>query len=233
MATPKTKAILALLLLVPAPTIGVLAAMVWWPNTRLGLALFSLSKLWLFVFPLLWYVLADRGKLSLSPVRNGGLFAGLVSGGLISLAIAAGYWTLAAHLLDPSVIIRKMHDIGLDSWPAYAAGAAYWTLVNSVLEEYVWRWFVGRQCEVLMRPSLAAVCAAGLFTLHHSVALQVYCNAAAVLICSCGVFLGGLVWSFLYMRYRSIWAGYLSHAIVDLCIFLIGATIVFGTHATR
>jgi membrane protease YdiL (CAAX protease family) len=32
----------------------------------------------------------------------------------------------------------------------------------------------------------------------------------------------------MYIKYRSIWPGYVSHALVDLCIFGLGAYIVFG-----
>jgi membrane protease YdiL (CAAX protease family) len=51
---------------------------------------------------------------------------------------------------------------------------------------------------------------------------------AATAICSAGIFIGGSVWSYMYVRYESIWPGYLSHAIVDLCIFGIGAFMIFG-----
>jgi len=37
----KPKAALALLLLVPAPSLGAAAAMLWWPGTTLGAAIFG------------------------------------------------------------------------------------------------------------------------------------------------------------------------------------------------
>jgi membrane protease YdiL (CAAX protease family) len=105
--------------------------------------------------------------------------------------------------------------------------AAYWILVNSVLEEYVWRWFCVKQCEILMRPSLAVLCSALFFTLHHVVAMRVYLRTTTVLACAFGVCLGGAIWSAMYIRYRSVWPGYISHAIVDLCIFAIAASMLF------
>ena len=50
--------------------------------------------------------------------------------------------------------------------------AAYLTLLNSLLEEYVWRWFVFRRAEELLSGRRAVVLAALLFTVHHSVALR-------------------------------------------------------------
>ena len=53
-------------------------------------------------------------------------------------------------------------------------------------------------------------------------------GTAATALCSFGIFLGGAIWSGLYVKYRSIWPCYLSHAIVDLCVFAIGAWMMFG-----
>jgi membrane protease YdiL (CAAX protease family) len=106
-------------------------------------------------------------------------------------------------------------------------GALYWILVNSVLEEYVWRWFCVKQCEQLFSKRTAIVCSALFFTLHHIVAMASFFGPTVVSVCALGVFVGGAVWSTLYVKYRSIWPGYVSHAIVDLCIFGIGAAILF------
>ena len=78
-----------------------------------------------------------------------------------------------------------------------------------------------------MRPA-AVVASAACFTLHHVIALQVYFAPLAVVLCSIGVFIGGAVWSAMYMRYRSVWPGFVSHAVVDLCIFGLGAWMIFG-----
>ena len=66
------------------------------------------------------------------------------------------------------------------------------------------------------------------FSVHHFIALQAFCAAPFAVACSVGVFFGGATWSFMYPRYRSIWPGYLSHAVVDLCVFGIGAAMLFG-----
>ena len=224
----RRKALIALLLLVPAPTLGALAGMVWFPKTFFGAALFAASKCWLFGVPVIWLFIVDRQPTSLSPARNGGFITGLVSGLAMSLGILAAYVTWGSLLIDRHLLLSKMAAIGLNSPPVYIGCAAYWIMVNSVLEEYVWRWFVVEKCAILSRPPIAAICAALFFTLHHVVALQVYCGTTAVIICSTGVLIGGLTWSYMYVRYRSIWPGYISHAIVDLCIFGIGAYLIFG-----
>ncbi len=224
----KHKAILSLLLLIPAPSIGVFCGMVLFPNSALGTALFSFSKVWLLALPVAWYLFVDKGKFSLSPARKGGFGFGLLSGGVITAIILTAYFLVGGFFLDKSILIEKMNEIGLALPTRYIAGALYWICVNSILEEYVWRWFVVRQCESVFKPVAAIVASALFFMLHHIVAMKVYMGWDATLICSAGIFIGGALWSWMYVKYESIWPGYLSHAIVDMCIFGIGAIMIFG-----
>ncbi len=223
----KNKALLSLLLLVPAPSVGVIAGMVLWPDAPVGKAVFAFSKLWLFALPVLWYLCVDRCKLSLSPARKGGFGFGALSGGIITAIIAAAYFLLGPRFLADGRLAAKMADIGLDNPWVYAAGAAYWICVNSVLEEYVWRWFVTRQCEALLKPTAAVIVSAACFTLHHAIALNTFMPPVATIACSAGIFIGGALWSWMVVKYESIWPAYLSHAMVDLAIFAIGAWMVF------
>ena len=224
----KGKAALALALLVPAPSLGVLAGMIALPDHPAGQAIFALSKAWLFALPVVWLKCVEKGRPSLSPLRRGGLGAGLASGMAMSAAILAAYWALGSRMIPRDVFAAKLAEVGLTDWRLYLAGAIYWVLVNSVLEEYVWRWFCTEQCGRLLRPWAAVVASALCFTLHHVLALSVFFPPAVVAACSAGVVAGGVAWSWLYVRYGSIWPGYLSHAIVDVAVFGIGAALLFG-----
>jgi len=152
---------------------------------------------------------------------------GAVSGVCISAAIAVVYITLGGRLIDLSFMRERIAAVGLANAGAYTLAALYWIGINSILEEYVWRWFVFKKCEIVFGRPLAVFTSAMFFTLHHIVAMNVYLDGAALVLCAAGVFTGGVVWSHMYFRFRSIWPGYVSHAIVDLCIFLIGAHIMF------
>ena len=55
----RPNAILALSLVVPAPTLGVLAAM-WLLQGRTGQSIYFLSKLWIIALPALWLYRVDR-----------------------------------------------------------------------------------------------------------------------------------------------------------------------------
>jgi membrane protease YdiL (CAAX protease family) len=227
-STQRRRAILALGLLVPAPSLGTLTAMVLVPGSPIGSAIFIACKIWLFALPAVWHLWIDRKPVSLSPAKNGGFMMGAITGIAISVAIVSAYSLFGTALLDVTVLRDKVEAMGLANPVYFALGAAYWILINSVLEEYVWRWFCVTKARQLMPKSAAVLVAALFFTLHHIIALSTYFGPVGVAICSAGVFVGGALWGWMYLRYRSIWPPYLSHAIVDVAVFGIGAWVLFA-----
>ncbi len=225
--------LLALILLVPAPTIGVGLAMSFAPTagTWIGQLAYGAAKLWILAMPLCWLLFVERAALSWSPPRLGGFGAGAAIGVAVSLAILGTYALLGDRLIDPATVREAAERSGIASPGRYIALAIYIATVNAVLEEYVWRWFVFRQCERIlpaMRGLVAVALSALLFTVHHVFALGAQLEGIAIVLGSLGVFAGGAIWSWCYLRYRSIWPGYVSHAIVDVAVFAIGWHLIFG-----
>lgn len=223
------RAALALLLLVPAPSLGAAASMLWWPGTPWGQGLFVAAKLWIVALPIAWWFGVERGRPSGSPAKRGGFGVATVLGIAIAGFIALAYAiTRGMGLIDPQVVASRAAETGLDDLRLYLLGAVYWVTLNSLIEEFVWRWFVFRQFEVLVGGA-PAVAAAGLaFAAHHVIALAVQFSAPMAALGSLGVLVGGVIWSWLYLRYRSIWPCYVSHAIADVPIFVIGYRLIFG-----
>jgi membrane protease YdiL (CAAX protease family) len=224
----RRSALLMLLLVLPAPTIGNLAAVLWWPGTALGQTVFVATKIWTLALPLVWLRWVARQPLSWSPPRNGGLGLGALTG-LAILAIIGGIYLLFGQQLVPTAEVREMaRSTGLSSRTMYLAGAAYWICVNSVLEEYVWRWFVFARLADLV-PTRWAVLGSGLgFTLHHIAAISIYLPGPTAGLATLGILVGAGVWSWLYARYGSIWPGYLSHVGADVAVFAIGYHLIFA-----
>jgi len=190
--------------------------------------MFIVAKIWLLGFPAAWYLVIERGTPSWSPPRHGGLAIGALSGVVLGLTIFAGAALVGAHQMDLGPLNEKVAEMGLASPLTYLAGAAAWTLVNSLIEEYVYRWFVLRQCETLLPGPLPAVASAAIFTAHHIIAVSQYLDPVLTVVASTGVFGGGLVWAWLYRRYRSIWPGWISHIVADVAVFGIGGWLLFG-----
>lgn len=228
----RRRAGIALLLLVPAPSVGVLASM-WLIPGPVGQTIYWFAKLWLLALPAVWWFWIVGGAWSWSPPTRGGFGVAIALGLAMSAAIVGGYGFIGRHVIDAAQVRDVVAAYDLDQPGAYLAFAAYITLINAALEEYVWRWFVFRQCETLLgrvrhAGALAVLAAAGCFTLHHVIALAIQFGPLVTVLGSLGVFVGGAVWSWLYLRYRSIWPAYVSHAIVDVAVFVVGWWIIFG-----
>jgi len=223
----RRRAVAALALVVPVPSIGVIAAMVAAPGP-LGHTVFLAAKIWILLFPAAWYLVVERGKPSWSPPRRGGLVVGIVSGLAIASVIVLAAWIAGVHTMELDPLRNAVREMGLATPSAFLAAAAGWTFVNSAIEEYVYRWFVVRQGEKLFPPVGAILLSAVIFTIHHVIAVSRYLSPLYTVVASTGVFAGGLIWAWMYSRYRSIWPGWVSHVLADVAVFAVGWRLLFG-----
>ncbi|MGI9014836.1 MAG: CPBP family intramembrane glutamic endopeptidase [Phycisphaerales bacterium] len=226
--TTRTRALLALLLIAPAPSIGALMMFVTHKGEPIGQTAYALGKAWLYLFPVVWLLLVERGRLRLSRPARGGFAVAALLGILISAAIWAVWLLYARDHIDATAIREVSEKNGLNVAWKYIAACAWLAVVNAALEEYVFRWFIFRQCEKLLPGMVAVALSALLFTVHHVIVLKAYFDWPMTLLASFGVFMGGAIWSWCYLRYRSIWPGYLSHVIVDIAIFAIGWQLIYS-----
>jgi membrane protease YdiL (CAAX protease family) len=217
----------ALLLLAPVPTIGVTAALLVAPGP-VGHGIFTACKIWILLFPAAWYLVVERGRPNWSRPTRGGLLLGSVTGIAIGTTILIGYWTVIHDRVDPALVREAARGMKLVSPPSYLLAAAGWTLVNSLIEEYVYRWFMLRQLRALTAAPAAAVISASIFTAHHVIAVSAYLGPLEIVLASSGVFFGGLLWAWLYLRYRSVWSPWISHVFADAAVFVIGWHLLFG-----
>jgi membrane protease YdiL (CAAX protease family) len=226
-STPERRhAALALALVVPAPSIGAACAFFLWPGP-IGQAAYTAGKVVLYGLPLFWRLFVDRERLSWSPPRKGGWLAGLGLGLALSAAIL-GFWLLLGRAwIDPAPLQAAAVDNGFDTPLRYLAICAWLMLVNSALEEYVFRWFLVTRWRALVSKRAAVVLAALCFTAHHVIVLKAFFPWLPTLLCSLGVLAGGLAWSWLYARHESIWPAWLSHLLVDAAIFVVGWFLLF------
>ena len=224
---------MALCILVPAPSIGALMGMEIMPGP-VGQAIYFVSKVYLVVFPAFWWLVIERQRISWSPAKRGGFVIASALGILISIVVGLTYVVLGDRIIDATVVQNAATQNGLGTLPNFIGLSLYLITVNSLLEEYVWRWFVFRQCETLLNSTLAILASALFFTIHHVIALNSQMGLAPTVLGSIGVFIGGAVWSWCYLRFRSVWPGYVSHAIVDVAVLAVGYHLIFvaGSGAT-
>jgi membrane protease YdiL (CAAX protease family) len=194
----------------------------------LGQIVYAATKVWIFAFPVIWHLWFDPQPISLSPIRGGGLVPGAISGAVIAIAVFASYWFVGRHVVNAAMLRDEAARNGLDQPLRYLISALTLTFVNSLLEEFVWRWFVYRQCERLLPAWPAMIASASMFTLHHLFPLRTQVGWMPSLLACGGIFIGGMAWSWLYRRYRSLWPGYVSHVLADAAVFAVGWIMLFG-----
>lgn len=225
-AISKKNALLGFLLLAPAPTLGVWFA-AFEASNPFGAALWVVAKIWLLIGPAFWWCLVQKQSIHLPQLSRQALIWGAVSGFVMAVIIFGAYWLIARPMIDFSDLSDLMVSFSLDSVWAYLGLVVYLTLINSLVEEYVFRWFMQTQLGWLMPAILASVCSAAVFTLHHTVVLSAYVPWVYNVLASVGIFSGAMIWAWMYRKTGSLWSAYISHIGADIGVFAIGYHVLF------
>ena len=128
----KRRGVLALALLLPAPTIGVAFGMIWFPDTSVGTAVFAATKLWVFALPAVWLMVVDKEPPSWSRPKAGGFGVAALLGVVMSAVIVLVYAVLPDETLNAERLQTAVVAVGLDSPEKYLAGAAYWNRAGEI-----------------------------------------------------------------------------------------------------
>ncbi len=217
----------ALLLIIPLPTLSILFSL----EISQGLSgnlVFILSKILMIGIPLYWYFKLEGRKFSWSPIKNKkDLYIGIGFG--IGMSAAMGIaWMILGGNIDQEALKDLLEGSGLTNPIIFGSVVIYWIFVNSLLEEIVFRWFIFEKFEMKLGSNYALFLSAAAFTLHHTIAMLYMFPVSLTILATIGVYVGGMMWSWLYLRYRSIWVVFASHAIVDVMMFSIAGAILLG-----
>ena len=224
----KNRSLLALLLVGFVPSISVIFGIKIIDDELTSQIFFLSCKLWIFLIPTIWYLRVDGDTISKKSPSKDGLKMGLATGLVMSIIILIT-WLIFESTLEIDQMTATLQSNGLSNINLYILGMIYWIFLNSLLEEYVFRWFVTTKSIIILGNNNAGIIfSASLFTLHHAIALHLFGFLWwQTAIASFGLLSAAAIWSWLYIRYRSIWVCWLSHAICDVAVFGIGYTILF------
>jgi uncharacterized protein len=228
------KACLALALILPAPLIGVSCSFylppirnVYTQEIEIGKIIWAIAKLWIVVLPVAWLLFVDRGKMSWSPTNKKAIGVGFIWSLPVSIIIFATYWLAKDSLIDPEAK-ASIDALGITTPAKFLIFASVMSLANSLMEEYVWRWFVFSKFKLLFGIWPAIILSAFFFTVHHIVILWNFGSLWLVLLSAIGLFFGGVIWGWLYNKYNSIWPGWICHVAADTAIMWIAWWIIRG-----
>jgi membrane protease YdiL (CAAX protease family) len=224
----RTLAVLGLLFVGIAPSISVITGFAFKAGA-LAVIVFVVTKIWMFGLPAFWHIYIEKQKFSWSPVKKGGWSMAFILGIGMMLIVWLAYFILGELMLQPDALKAILDPVGLTVPWKLAAAIVFWVFINSVLEEYVFRWFITSKIEQLVGGKWrSALLSSAVFTLHHSIALVFFLEPLGAVIASLGVFIGGTIFSWLYLEYRSIWIVWVTHACADVAIFVVAWNIVIG-----
>ena len=219
-----------LLIVAIAPSIGSLAGLWIWPGP-IGSMVYAVCKTLLYGVPayVAWRTISRKDLLAgwRSGTRLGAILLGTLSGLVIGGGIIMFWFAGFRDTVDTNRLLVVMMESGLNQPTRFWLFAAWLTIGNSLLEEFVFRWFVDSRLKILGLPFIIAIpISALIFTIHHVIVLAAFFDPRMVLIGSVGVFIGGLIWSVTLRLSKSVIPGWISHALVDLAIALIGGSIL-------
>jgi uncharacterized protein len=225
----KNRALLALALIVPATSVGALASTFIAPGA-IGQTIAIGCGLWMVLLPMFWQRYVEQKPMNLHLAASQ---KSMVIGAILGLAmfgiILSSYWLVGRHWLDVADIRDRVDRMQMNVPLMIFGFGTFQTLVNSFIEEYVWRWFVYQKCEVVWGEKMAVWISAAFFTLHHVILLVAYCNdLKLVAIGTLAVFCAGVIWARCFGVFRSVIPSYFSHLAADLALQIVSWHVLLG-----
>jgi membrane protease YdiL (CAAX protease family) len=174
---------------------------------------------------------------SASPSRRAPRVASAVWAGVGTGCALAATIIATRSVLDSSSILRevsaavaqRMASYSLDGAARYLAFALFLSFAHSALEEYYWRWFLLGGLMKRGTSSGSAIWLSSLaFTAHHVVVVVGFVprQPGLIVLGSAGVLAAGLVWAWLFLRWKGVLAPWASHVVVDLAVLALGWELV-------
>ena len=167
----KNLALLGLILVGIAPTISVVTGFAFKAGV-LAIVVFIVTKVWIFGLPAFWHLRIDKNVFSRSPALNGGWAVSAGLGVVMAVVIMLTYVLLGDTLVSNDDLIEILDPFGLTTPWKLMLAILFWVFINSVLEEFVFRWFITSKIEQLVSGKwLPILLSAGVFhtASHHRI----------------------------------------------------------------
>jgi len=199
--------------------------------------IYTAGKIIQFSLPALFWLATDRSHFRFTSPKRRGMLTGILFGLLVVLAVHNLFAYLSRHKYQPFLdqlaeqVRTKVTAFDLTSPLMFLIFGVFLCIIHSGLEEYYWRAFLFTGLRKLLPlPCAIAISSIG-FMAHHVVVLNEYFPGhfwTATLPFSIAVACGGAIWAWMLDRYRSIYPVWVSHALVDAAIMVVGWQLLFG-----
>lgn len=243
--------ILPVLLTAPIPIVATLIGLqlIRFDLSTCGAILFLLSKIWLIIFPVYWFLWVEKKStnemldsiLGENRIPDSTEWVKGVSMGLVMSAFVYGGWMVyVKDWIVPKLIRGFFVSMGVTSVSRFVLYATFYSTVHVFMEEFVWRWFVFDHVEELLlrnkdydkgdkhriATGISIVLVSGIFTVYHVLSTMNYLSPMMTLFVNAYVFIAGCLWGLLYVNTGNLWAGIISHFIVVVLVFILMGSVV-------
>jgi len=215
------------------PVGGALLYFVFLREHAAARAAYGATKLFTLVWPLaaVWLVLRERlPALELGHRRHRrALPLGLAAGAAVVLLMLGLMQTPFGDVARAHSGAIRAKAEGLGVLRHYWLFTGFLCVFHSLLEEYYWRWFVFGRLRRVVGVRAAHLLAGAAFAAHHIVVLSQFFPMGWGVALGGLVGVGGILWSVLYARQRTLAGAWISHLLVDLGIMIIGHRLLTTT----
>lgn len=207
----------------------------WSASIQKGI--YAVTKVVMLLLPIVYLGIVCKERFWLRKFNARGLVEGAAFGLLVLLVMCLLYFCCLKPLgiISPESrvaesITERVAVFGITHPAMFILFGVFVSFIHSGLEEYYWRWFAFILLRRVMPTTLSAIVSGVAFSLHHVILLGTYIgyNSPLAWLFSFGIAMGGAYWCWLYYRKDSIYAPWLSHAIIDIAIFIVGYDLVFA-----
>ena len=148
------------------------------------------------------------------------LLPGLIVGGVFLAAIYLFFMIFRAQLINTSSMTSALSRWNLNSGNLFIF--LFMMIVgNSILEEIYWRGYVFSRLQKLTSSRNTMILTALFYTSYHLITTVTLFSLVQGLLLSSAVFLVGVFWAYLRIKYESIIPAVISHLLADLGLMLI------------
>ena len=215
------------------PFLGALVYFVFAGGGNLTKIAYSATKLFTFVWPVIAVIFILKQKLKWPRLTGAHHWKSLPLGVLVGAGIVGLMFLLMQTPMGVQVkssaanMQTAVSKFGLTR-SNYWLFAVFLSVFHSLLEEYYWRWFVFGGLHQMASPGWAHVLAGTAFMTHHIIVLLQYFPVPLTIFLSLMIGVGGVIWSWMYLRQGSLMGAWIAHMIVDFGALWIGYKLIFG-----
>jgi membrane protease YdiL (CAAX protease family) len=215
------------------PFFGALVYFVFAGGGNLTKIAYSATKLFTFVWPVIAVIFILKQKLKWPRLTGAHHWKSLPLGVLVGAGIVGLMFLLMQTPMGVQVkssaanMQEAVSKFGLTR-SNYWFFAVFLSVFHSLLEEYYWRWFVFGGLYQMVSPGWAQILAGAAFMSHHIIVLLQFFPLPLTIFLSLLIGVGGVIWSWMYLRQGSLMGAWIAHMIVDFGALWIGYQLIFG-----